>query len=444
MLGIDFAKAPAGLTGIAGMEFMDYQSADFYNELRAMFAKLITVDDGKHVLSDDDKDLQAISDVIFKATGIRTKIHAEPAVGNAAIDAGFMSPSNLMNIKGIDNWLAAKDTNIGRAFKSLKTDVLKGWVDTSTGRVGGDFSKFTIDMYINQYVNDFIKGNVLLRYKVDMADAISTIVIHECGHAFTGFLFINRTYMDTMLSLHAVRLIENNNVYGKERFNIVKETMSLLECDGVPKQEELDKMSGSDISIVFNKASIARDYRRTLSLGTADRGSEIYADLYAIRFGAPKVMVAALASLPDISAIYNSLILFGTAVSISAALMAMPVYLAIAAISTVTLIMGKYNTMLNPNDTYDSTYRRLKAILRDQVVRLNEDKRLDKREATRLLKETKDMEKIIDENKPYLEGTAVQRFLAWVYNGADFKAQEFEHYSEELLGHTLSLYKNAF
>ncbi len=52
------------------------------------------------------------------------------------------------------------------------------------------------------------------------------------------------------------------------------------------------------------------------------------------------------------------------------------------------------------------------------------------------------MESIIEEEKPFLESTAVQRLLGWLVNGTDFRKNDFEHYTAELVSTTLSIHLN--
>lgn len=441
MLGIDFAKVPAGLTGISGMEFMDYQRPDFYNELRACFDKYIVED---NILDMDEADSEEVSEIIMRHTGMNIRLNVRSDIGAAAVDAGWFSPGNLVNNKGLDQWLAAKDTNVGRAFKSLKVNVLKGWVDTSKGRVGGDFSKVKVDLYVQQYLDWFMEEKFLARYKVSLADALTTFVLHECGHAFTGFLYVYKMHMDSMMTMCAVRLITDNSVYGTERVNIIKETLSLLECDTKVDEKDVANLESDALTIYFNKATINRDYRRTLSLGTADRGAEVFADLYAIRFGAPKVFIAALTSLPKYHGYFLTQSALWMGIAIFAVLAVAPITAGISTSIMAWFLLTGLDDMLNPNEVYDSPYRRLKNILRDQVIRLNGDKRIPAKDKVQLLKDAKEMEKICDEHKPMLEGTAIQRLVGWICSGTDFKLQQFEHYNEELLAHTLSLYKDAF
>lgn len=446
MLGIDFAKVPAGLKGIAGMEFMDYQNPDLYNELRAIFAKYIEVTPEGQNLEMEEADVELVNACVFKHTGMLIDFH-QPTfneVPNAAVDAGWFNPGNLMNIKGIEQWFAAKESNIGKAFKALKVNIIKGWVDTSKGRVGGDFSKIKLDIYVQKYVDTFLNPKSLARNNTTMPDALAMVVLHECGHAFTGFLYTVKSYMDSMMTLNAVRLIDDNKAYGKDRVAIIKETLSVLECDTSVDQATVDKLDNEGLVVYFNKATVNRDYRRTLSLGVADRGSEIFADLFAIRYGAPKKLVAALISIPmgRTGMHVQTAMWFG--IAILGYLAFIPVYTAAGILLGSLWTLATLDNWLNPNSTYDSMYRRVKAILRDQIMRLNEDKRIPARDKIQMLKDAKEVEKMVDEQKPLLEGTAVQRLTGWMYSGVDFKLQQFEHYNDELTAHTLSLYKEAF
>lgn len=115
----------------------------------------------------------------------------------------------------------------------------------------------------------------------------------------------------------------------------------------------------------------------------------------------------------------------------------------ICGVNSIFLILTYFSSFLSPNDTYDSPYRRVKTILRDYVVRLNGSKEVDPKTKAQMLKDAKELEKIVDDSKPFLEGTWVQRTIGYIFNGSDFRAQEFEHYTDELVGHTLSLYNNA-
>lgn len=445
MLDINFAKQPVALAiSVAGVEFMDYQSPDFYKKLVALLETFITVDkDGGYTLESTRNSENSFSDLIMEYTGMCIKVNIGTEVANAAMESGYFTPGNLMNIPGIEYWIEKEESTIGRAFKTLKTDCIKGWVDTSTGRVGGDFSKIEVTMYINQYLQTFIDAKIIQKHKVSMAEAIAGIMLHELGHCFTGFLYCFRTVVDPLMTYHAVKLITKGRLYGKERLAIVKETMQMLECTDRVDESAISNMEAPELMTYFDKAIANRDTRRTLSLGTQSRASEVYADLYAIRFGASKTMIAALAALPKYTVPASYLIAM-TGMTIFALAALQPVVAILGAANVIWFSLLRQHLLINPNETYDSPYRRVKNILRDQIVRINNDKSISSKEKARMLADAKKMEKIADEAKPFLEGTGFQRFLGWLFSGSDFKAQEFEHYTEEMLAHTLSLYKDTF
>jgi hypothetical protein len=444
MLGIEFLNQPKDMKfNVAGLEFMDYQKGSLFKEMVTFFeANLKTSGPRGIEFVRENEQVEKLEALIMQHTGMNITLNAQSTT-NAAIDAGYMSPHNVLNIKGIEDFFSVKDSSVGQAFNRLKNTVLKGWVDTSTGMIGGDYSKVEFNLYINNYVEEFLRVKFLDRYKVTMAEALSAIVLHECGHVFTGFMHIHRSVIDPIVATTAMRLIVDNKAYGKERVAIVKEALKVLGAAQKVDERELDKLADSDIVVYFNKAIGSRDARRTLSLGTQDRSSEIYADMYAIRMGCSKTLVAALASFPSLKAMNTMFIFYGIAATMFGIQACNPVMIALGVTNVILHTLMLLGNDLVPNSSYDTPYRRIKTILRDYVVQINNNKTMDKRDKLKMLADAKDMEKIADDSKPFLEGTAVQRVVSYIINGSDFKAQEFEHYTDELLAHSLSLYANA-
>lgn len=441
MLGIEFLNRPKEFR-FDGQEFMDYQKGDLFKDLAKMLEKSLIQEGNNWYLDREGDGPEDLEKVIMEHTGILIELNSMQ-VQNAAVDAGFINPGNVLNIKGIENFMSAKDSSIGQTFKRLKADVLKGWVDTSTGKIGGDFSKVKFSLYLNDYINSFIRHKVIERYKVTMPQALAAIIVHECGHVFTGFLHVYRSVIDPIVTTTAIRLIVDGKLYGKERVEIVKEAFKVMDVGQKVDESAIADFTGDEFIVYFNKATGTRDTRRTLSLGTQDRSSEIYADLYAVRMGCPKSLVAALAALPDQSGILGIAWLYNMLGICAAILVCHGPLAVICGANSIFLVLTYFASFLSPNDTYDSPYRRVKTILRDYVVRLNGSKEVDPKTKAQMLKDAKELEQIVDDSKPFLEGTWVQRTIGYIFNGSDFRAQEFEHYTDELVGHTLSLYKNA-
>lgn len=443
MLGIEFLNR-LGELRFDGQEFMDYQKGDLFKDLVKILEKTIVPSqdvDGYQIVENEEL-ADKIEEAIFQQTGILTTFHLV-SNGNAGVNAGYLNPGNLLDLKGMSDFFSARDSNIGQAFRRLRTDVLKGWVDTSTGKVGGDYSKINFDFAVNRYVSFFIENKFIQRYKITMPEAVAAIIIHELGHVFSGLLYIARTTIDSIVATAAIKLIVEGKAYGKERATIIRDSFKIMEVPQKVDEADVADLTGSELTVYFDKAVGTRDTRRTLSLGTQDRASEIYADLYAARMGCPKQLIAALASGSKLPGYSMSFPTASTAATIVVMLTCSPILGVLCGVNSIFLILYYFSTFLSPNDLYDSPYRRVKTILRDHVVQINQNKDLDSKIKTRLLLDAKEMEKIVSDMKPFLEGTWVQRTVGYIFNGSDFRAQEFEHYTDELIGHTVSLYKNA-
>lgn len=452
MLGIDFLNPPRPIT-VAGMEFMDYQDPKFYQDLvgilnHAIVDEVVIDKDGEEkehlrILGDRNilKDLESL---VMDRTGIKLSI-VPPSEGtsNAAVNSGYLNPGNLMNNFNIEQIVDVGESSIARAFRRLQTDVLKGFVDTKNARIGGDFSKVDFTLFLGKYVDTWLDLKFLARYKVSVAEGVAAVITHELGHIFTGFLFVTRSVIDSIMPSIAIRNIVNGRKYGKERVGIVYETLKELECTTRPDHDLIEGATGEELMVMFDKAIGTRDVRRTLSLGSTTRGSEIYADLFAVRAGCPKALVAAMTHISNDPIAKQASFLF-LGCSILAALVSAPILAGLGAVFSLGLGLSHFDHHLNPNMVYDSPYRRIKNMLRDQIVTLNTTKMIDNRSRAQFLKQTKEMEKIIDDAKPFLEGTGFQRFVGWVMSGSEFKAAEFEHYTDELVGHTLAVYKDTF
>lgn len=446
MLGIDFLNQRGPIT-LAGQEFMDYQNKNLFRELSTFVA-----DHSEEVFKPNGdfaginfrkskEDLTKLSELIFNATGINLLVHAPlDMIGNMGVDSGFIKPGHIFNIKNIESILSSDESSIARAFRRLKTDCLNGWVDTSTAKIGGDFSKVQFNLYLGPVFEEFINRDVLRRYKIGIFDAVAAIIIHELGHIFTGFLLMQNQVFDTVMPTLAAKMIINGNIYGKQRVQIVNETLKELGVSDRPDDKSIENADGPGLMIMFNKCIENRDLRRTLSLGTAGRGSEIYADLFAVRAGCPKALIAATYEISDTPILGRvAKVCMGLTIALSCTVL-FPIAPIVGMISAAFAIW-RLDDKINPQERYDSQYRRLKNILRDQAMHVNEADWLDKSTKVTMIKEAKEMEKMIDDAKPFFEGTFMQRLVGWYFSGSDFKAQQFEHYTDELLGHTLSLYK---
>lgn len=443
MLGIEFGNQPIQ---VAGIEFMDFQTPTVYRGLVQVLDKYIE-HDGKSVIFDQNNDaLVEIQDYIMATTGIKVVFQDGNEVGNAAIESGYFFPNNLLNNKGIDDWYDVKYTNVAQAFKTLRADVIKGTVDTSTGKVGGDFSDIDFRIWVQPDLSWFLNHKVLAKKNVTSAEALAAIILHELGHAFTAMLVCYQDSLDSLFPLAAIRMAVDAKST-KEKITIVKDSLKHLECSTTVKDSDIEKIEdAAGFKIYFDKAIETRNLRRTLSLGVTGRSSESYADLYAMRMGAGKELIVVLSSMGLGKApLWVWTFILGYSMIMTGNLMLGPwpgliVFLVLGFIVKVSELC--YH--LAPDAVYDTPYRRGKAILREMIARARDDKMMSAKDKRQLLDEIKIVSEAVEAQKHFLEGTAVQRLLGWITSGSDFKAQDFENYTQDLLAHEISLYTDFF
>ncbi|QDJ97238.1 hypothetical protein D6_0078 [Aeromonas phage D6] len=446
MIGIDFIRPRAdfGPMGFSGLEFLDKQTDTVFRQLVTMFQTMIKQDQhGQNVLDWDNADRQEISDYLLDATGMKIiMMDGTNTVGNAAIEAGYFSPNNLINSTEVDKWLDVKHTNVAQALRTLKVDVMSGWIDTSTGKVGGDLSKIEFKLYIQSYLDMFLVQKRFAKWGANFPELLASIVLHEMGHAWTAMVYAFQTCFDSLFPIAAVRLAMNAKGE-REKVTIIKEAKAALEIPENLTDKDLEVMADPEgLTLYFKKAIETRNLRRTLSLGVSARNAESFADIYAVRMGASKELVIALASLPG--AVPMWVPTWFMVAAVLGSMVGSPFIVGYAGTMAVLMTLVSLAESLRPGDTYDTPYRRIKAILREMVAEFQNSKHLSNNDKRRLLNQCKDMAKLIEDQKPMLEGTAVQRMVGWIFSGSDFKAQDFEHYTHEIMSHNLSLYEDFF
>lgn len=429
MIDINFLKNPS--TSIAGFEYMDYQDETFFKELSEKIKEGL---DEEYIVRSDKQFKDEIKDIVFKHTGISIElVKSETLLG---IDTGFFYPGAILNDEKVAALIAPKYSKLSEAFRYIKTDILKGGVDTSTGKIFGDYSKIFFTIHFSFDLSGIAPVIKKKNETFDVSALIAAGIIHELGHVFSNFVFVTKMATDNYLINHAISLLDNEENYGIKKSNIVNDTLTLLECDTRITEKDIEGMDKNDFILLLSKATNTRDLRRTLSLGTSKRSSEVLADAYAVRFG------AGLDLIKFLSLIYSSNITN----KMGGFFFGIGILLWFPSFSVLGVILWYTNLMLtlSPNSVYDTPYRRLKGVLRDQLVQLKASKNIPIKEKVKIIEKAKEMEKIVLENKPFLEGTGVQRLIGYLLSGSDFKLQQFEHYTEELMSNTLSLYEDHF
>ncbi|MNG46897.1 hypothetical protein D3C79_47610 [compost metagenome] len=445
MLSMSFLTMQRG-----GLEFIDFQSDDFHRKLSSHLAEMIN---GQLVLSKDA--YQGIKDIIKEYIGFRNIKIELVEDGNLSVNVGYFSPKHVLNSKGLDEFLKPAETTLYKWFVKNKEKVFEGGVDFRTGRVTGSFQDLPITMKINVNLKLTFPSDKIEKYEVPMHEVLSGAITHEMGHCYGGCALMATMAADNVIARAALNHYRGGQSR-EERITVLKDTAQLLELPA-PKQQELQEIaqdeSDAAMLLFFNKLVAQRNTSRALSLGVEEMSSEVIADVYAIRMGCGKAVVAAIGALVDhgcIMTVMNAM-MFGIVYTlISAMLFAGSLLtMALAGIPLSVLAAGGLLIFLFASvigyfmpgfhGVYNSNHRRFEDAVRQLIAKLKEVE-MPAADKAELLK---DIEKLLEINKtikPWYEGTALKRMLGWLLKGSDFKKSEHEHFTQALVNNEMTVF----
>lgn len=448
---------------VAGFEFMDYQSDELLKEMTEIAGDFVELQKEYEVRYDeegnshsrewyqtivvrDDDAIGAMEKAIFKYTGINVNIRIDPNAGNMCVDTAYFTPGHVLNGELAERYLSAKHSKIAEAFKSFKSDVIRGWVDPKTGKVGGDYSKIQFNLLISPALFLYCAERFADKVTMSSKECLAQVMLHEIGHCWGCIVMLHKAAIDSIFACKAAKMLANAEEVAT-KVTIYKEASAILEISEKVDDKTLENASEDEITIIFNKGIGNRDLRRTLSLGASVMTSELYADIFAVRHGANKELVYMLADNPMDSIGISLLgVVVNTALIIKAIAMGAvgaSVVLGIFwGLSVLGFVATHHSAFISTE--YDTPYRRSKAMLRECISRLKNDKNLTGKDKALYLRNLMKMEKSVEEVKSVLEGTFYNRFWGWIFAGTDFKARDFEFYTNELIDHNINLYTGMF
>lgn len=447
MISIDFLK-----TERAGNEFIDFQSTRFYDILSATLEKHISLEDGKAVLLQTAD--AAILPIIEEFTGFNNITVKYETKGNLAVDTGYFSPHHVLNNEGVDQMLGITKTTLYRWFTENKVKLFKGSIDYKTGKVHGSFKSVPVTLYMNIFLHETFEPAKVAKYGVPMHGIIAGAIAHELGHVFGGCMMIYTAASDNLVAKAALMHYQKAE-RTEDRVVVLKDAASILELDPA-KAAELQSIAQNPNDEAFilywNKLTVQRNSRRSLSVGVEMMSSEVIADMYALRMGCDKGIIAAISAFADVGAIthvINSLIsAFLTTVLVELLLLT-PISLFVAASATLTpfiifsgtvfvVFFGLSYFSRGYSGVYNADQRRFEDALRQMIAKLKEDKNITANAKAELVKQVDKMLELNKKFKPWYEDTVIKRAMGWVFNGGDFKLQEIEHYTQVLANHELN------
>lgn len=461
MLGIDFLNHRDTR---AGLEFLDFQDSTMFQDLVTELNNNIDINEKGTSATIDEKIAKRIAKIIADNTGFTNFDIIFSSMGNLAIDAAYFSPRHIFNEEYLDMVYPKSDTTLGRWFAQNKGKVFKGDIDYTTGKVSGAYSTLPWRLYINKHPENFVALDKLSSYAVTLGEAIAAGICHEVGHAFSVVMAMHQTFFDNFIIQAAVRqLVEVKKE--KDRAIILKDAKQLLDLtDGDDDKETIEKIiSGEDQSVTFfyfNKKVNDRNTSRALSAGVKEMSCEVVADMYAVRMGAGRALVAGLSTMIIRGKRYMKSFVWFLAViywifltvssfsaSIIGGILMGPVILASAVITylflrVITFIVGSISE-LTPGG-YNTSYRRFTDVAGQMIQGIKENKEASNSEKMRAILDVEAVIKMADKIKPFFEDTFGQRFIGAFCTLGKFKYTNFEHYTENLINHRVNILSEKF
>lgn len=445
MISMDFLSK-----SVAGTEFIDFQNDNFYKQMKACFKEHIRQVDGRPVLEPSVE--EPLLKLIATYTGFTNITFEFMDEGNLWVDTGYFSPSHVLNNDGVDRYFSTSQTTLYRWYQENKVKIFKGRIDYSTGRVGGSFCTIPIKLGICRYMENYFPAKQVAKYGEPLEGLMAGALCHELGHAFSGCVMLLTLMEDNIVAQAALNAYRNSK-RTEDRVVVLKDTATILGLKPSNTEDLLEFAKGENdesFMLYFTKMTSQRNSQRALSVGVPNMTSEVLADMYAIRMGCSKGIVAAIGTMIDrgiiVPLVENFLMSCSMAVlgmygGIVTLTLIGGSYMAIvpimAFVFSLSFIIGFFNNAYS--GVYNADHRRMEDAIRQLIAKVKEDKKMPAKDRADLVK---DITVLLDANKkiqPWYEGTALYRTMGWVFSGSDFKRREVEHYTQALNNHELTV-----
>lgn len=380
---------------VAGLEFMNFQNDSFYVTLVSIIKEHLSYATKVPVLQKTVQ--EPLLKVLKDYTGFENITVKFMTDNNLYMDTGYFSPGHVINIKGIEYWLDSSDTTIYRWFTQNKDKIFKGSVDYKTGKVGGSFCTIPLELGINVNVSEYFGVKETERWGVKTEDLMAGGICHEMGHAFSGCMMMATAFHDNVVAQASIAAYRNCK-RDEDRVVVLKDSATLLGLK-TPKADELMEFAkqGNDESFMlyYTKMVTQRNNQRALSIGVSEMTSEVVADMYALRMGCDKGIVAAIGVLTSRGVISSFMgnfiastvagIYMGLMLSIAFGVVGVPVTL--PAMVGIMCMLGAMTFVLNffspyYSGVYNTDPRRMEDAVRQLIAKIKECKGMPGPEST--------------------------------------------------------------
>ena len=448
MISMDFlTKRSVTPSLVTGNEFINFQSDEFYRRLTACLDSYIQVDGKTGILSQECQiDVLQLIEDYTGFSNIKIKFLDQ---GNLYVDVGYFSPGHVFNNPLAEQLMKSSQTTLYRWFVENKGKVFKGGVDYATGRVTGSFRTIPVELGINVNLHNFFPLDKLAKWGVGFGGGLAGGIAHELGHVWSGCMMMMTAIEDNLVARAGLDQYRNAK-RPEDRVVVLKDTAALLNLPQ-GKLDELKALATNDNDemylLYYTKMLAQRNSQRALSVGVTEMTSEVVADMYAIRMGCHKGVVAAVSALVDRGYIEVTLdtFIFATFITLNFTYIALlggivtsgaigPSIPLIAAFFVVSGLIGYFTR--GYSGTYNADHRRLEDVLRQLIAKLK-SKDLPTAEKNELVEMITRLVEAVRKAAPWYDNTVIYRAVGYLFSGSDFKLREVEHFTQALNNHEL-------
>ena len=272
-----------------GNEVIAYQDGKTARLMTECFESIMTAG----VFTDRAIAESGLSKILLDQMGLSVEI---AVVDSSAVNACVAVPDIDRNNPLINDWERKWFRNGDlAAIQKFVNGKFNGLVDRENARVGGDFSKLTVPMYIT-------RG--LLASPEYTPGEKAAVIGHECGHIFTYFERMVDTLTSNYAALSSVERILNT-ARPEDRIEILREYDSALGVSIPDKENTVRLEKGEAIYVHVVAETIKQRRNEEGDLVYSYRGFEQSSDQFTTRHGFGRDLVTALDKIHR-SSFYNS------------------------------------------------------------------------------------------------------------------------------------------
>lgn len=376
------------------LESIQFQKTDLFNDITRCISAMRDKSKVNNKKFYDSPEIKELSDVISKYTGITfgfDDCDFGPATYIPRLDQHIFD--DVENIKVYQEWMEEFDLHydMRRTMKAIDMDLIDGTVSLKNAKVSGFFSKIKCWMFLPR---DYLTDSTFLN------EELAAIVLHETGHVFTSFEYLDRSVTTNQALGAMLKMMDKSSNFEDKKviFSKAKEKLSL---DDDAFKIIMDSNDKDLVTLVVMNQQI-EECKSELGASVYDVVScEYLADQFASRHGAGRYLVSGLDKLfsrgmSNASSLYFSATLQTVSV-VTLALAAGPIMGLVLALLVIIGMAAKALYGASKLDTefiYDNSLTRLSRIKHQMVQRLK-DPSTPTQEKKYILNYLEDVEPII-------------------------------------------------